>query len=99
MLSIDVFSQSISSTANGYSVTITDVEKVIKTSSTLIKAKEDIVWSTNIGTSILWKSTYNKTDKTYSLYKGNVLIYSSSTISGIRSKYASELLGRNVNVQ
>src|SRR5690606_38980931 len=76
-------------------VELADEEKAIKSSSSCIKAKQDIAWETTINNiNILWKVSYSKDTKIYTLYKHNLKYYESSTIAGIRSKYASDLLGR-----
>lgn len=82
-----------------YMLELSDEEKAIKTSSSLIKAKTDITWETHINSiAINWKVSFNKDTKLYTLYKANVKYYESSTITGIRSKYASDLLGREITI-
>lgn len=99
ILSVSLFSQSITKTANGFALEMSDEEKAVKSSSTMIKSKETVSWTTSIGSLVKWKSEYSKEAKMYTLYKGSVKYYESTTITGIRSKYASDLLGREVNVQ
>ena len=95
------YSQSIAINNDGrYMIELSDEEKAIKTSSSLIKAKQDLVWETHINNIITsWKVSYIKDTKMYILYKHHVKYYESSTIAGIRSKYASDLLGREIKVQ
>jgi len=93
--------QSIAINNDGrYMIEMSEEEKAVKASSSLIKPKTDVVWETHINkVMVSWKITYNKDTKVYLLYKANLKYYESSTISGIRSKYASDLLGRNINIQ
>lgn len=78
-------------------VTCSEEEKAIKISSSLIKAKTDVQWETHINKiKVMWKIQWNK--DIYILYKNNIKYYESTTISGIRSKYASDLLGKNINI-
>lgn len=94
-------SQSIAINNDGrYMLEMSEEEKAIKISSSLIKPKTDIVWVTHINKVIVnWKLTYNKDTKMYILYKASIKYYESSTIAGIRSKYASSLLGRDITIQ
>lgn len=94
-------SQSIAINNDGrYMIEMSEEEKAIKTSSSLIKAKTDLEWDTNINQiTTLWHVKYNKEKKSYLLYKNNQYYYESSTITGIRSKYASSLLGRDITIQ
>lgn len=96
-----VYSQSIMINNDGrYMTEMSEEEKAIKLSSSLIKAKTDIVWETHLNkVKIMWELKYRKDSKMYLLYKNHIKYYESSTISGIRSKYASDLLGRNINIQ
>lgn len=81
-------------------VELSDEEKAIKSSSGCIKSKEDVRWETHLNTvKIMWEVKYIKDSKMYLLYKNHVKYYESSTIAGIRSKYASDLLGREINIQ
>lgn len=93
--------QSIAINNDGrYMIELSDEEKAIKTSSSLIKAKTDLVWETHINNVIVsWKVMFIKDTKMYVLYKHHIKYYESSTIAGIRSKYASDLLGREIKVQ
>ena len=93
--------QSIAINNDGrYMIELSDEEKAIKTSSSLIKAKQDLVWETHINKIVVnWKVVFIKDTKMYILYKHHVKYYESSTIAGIRSKYASDLLGREINIQ
>ena len=93
--------QSIAINNDGrYMIEMSEEEKAIKTSSSLIMPKTDVVWETHINkVMVSWKIVYNKDTKMYTLYKTNLKYYESSTIAGIRSKYASDLLGRNINIQ
>jgi len=78
---------------------ISDEEKAIKSSSSCIKAKQDIKWETHINKQvIMWEVKYIKDTKMYLLYKSHTKYYESYTIAGIRSKYASDLLGREIKV-
>lgn len=99
VLSVSLFSQSITKTANGFSLEMSDEEKAVKSSSTMIKSKETVSWTTSIGSLLKWKSEYNKEAKMYTLYKSGIKYYESTTITGIRSKYASDLLGREIQIQ
>lgn len=96
-----VFGQSIAINNSGaYMLELGDEEKAIKTSSSLIKAKTDVEWFTEINSQqISWKVKYNKDTKMYLLYKQGLKYYESSTIAGVRSKYASDLLGREIKIQ
>lgn len=96
---IEVKAQSVSKTANGYNIEISDEEKAIKASVACIKAKTNYEWTTNTSTLIKWKLEFFKDSKKYILYKNGVKDYESSTISGIKSKYVSDLLGREVKIQ
>jgi hypothetical protein len=96
---IEVKAQSITKTATGYSISMSDEEKAIKASVAQIKAKTNYEWSTNLGTLINWKIEFFKEDKRYVLYKNKIKDYESTTISGIKSKYASDMLGREVTIQ
>lgn len=97
--SLSLFGQSITKTANGFSLEMQDEEKIVKSSSSMIKAKETASWATSIESLIKWKSEYNKETKNYTLYKNGVKYYESTTITGIRSKYASDLLGKETKIQ
>jgi hypothetical protein len=94
-------SQSIAINNDGrYIIEMSEEEKAIKTSAGLIKAKTDVTWETNINNiRISWKIAYNKDTKLYLLYKHNAKYYESSTIAGVKSKYASDLLGREIKIQ
>lgn len=94
-------SQSIMINNSGtYMLEMSEEEKAVKSSSTMIKAKTDLSWETHINSIPLqWKVTYNKELKIYTLFRNGLKYYESSTIAGIRSKYASDLLGRNINIQ
>lgn len=94
-----VYSQSIMiDNQNRTIVACSEEEKAIKISSNLIKAKTDVQWETHINkVKVIWKIQWNK--DIYVLYKNNIKYYESTTISGIRSKYASDLLGKNINIQ
>lgn len=96
---IDVKAQTVAKTANGYNIEIADEEKAIKASIACIKAKTNYEWTTNTSTLIKWKLEFFKDSKKYILYKNGIKDYESSTISGIKSKYVSDLLGREVNIQ
>jgi len=79
---------------------LSDEEKAIKSSSSCIKAKQDLRWETHINkVKIMWEVKYIKDNKLYLLYKDHIKYYESSNIAGIRSKYASDLLGREIKVQ
>lgn len=81
-------------------VELNDEEKAIKSSSSCIKAKQDLRWETHINKiKIMWEVKYIKDSKLYLLYRDHQKYYESTTISGIRSKYASDLLGREIKVQ
>ena len=81
-------------------VELSDEEKAIKSSSSCIKAKQDLRWETHINSvKIMWEVKYIKDSKLYLLYRDHQKYYESTTISGIRSKYASDLLGREIKVQ
>ncbi len=81
-------------------VELSDEEKAIKSSSSCIKAKQDLRWETHINNNTLkWEVKYIKDTKMYFLYKQGIKYYESSTITGIRSKYASDLLGREIKIQ
>lgn len=81
-------------------VELSDEEKAIKSSSSCIKAKQDLRWETHINNNtIMWEVKYIKDTKMYFLYKQGIKYYESSTITGIRSKYASDLLGREIKIQ
>ena len=81
-------------------VELSDEEKAIKSSSGCIKAKQDLRWETHINSvKIMWEVKYLKDQKLYLLYRDHVKYYESSTIAGIRSKYASDLLGREIKIQ
>ncbi len=81
-------------------VELSDEEKAIKSSSSCIKAKQDLRWETHINKiKIMWEVKYIKDSKLYLLYRDHQKYYESTTISGIRSKYASDLLGREIKVQ
>jgi len=94
-------SQSIIINNDGrYMIELSDEEKAIKSSSGCIKSKEDVRWETHINSvNIAWEVKYIKDTKLYLLYKNHIKYYESSTITGIRSKYASDLLGREIKVQ
>jgi hypothetical protein len=96
-----IYGQSIMISNDGrYMLEHSEEEKAIKTSSSLIKAKTDIVWETHLNkVKIMWELKYRKDTKMYLLYKNHIKYYESSTITGIRSKYASDLLGREIKVQ
>lgn len=96
-----IYGQSIMINNDGrYMLEHSEEEKAIKTSSSLIKAKEDIRWESHLNnTKIMWELKYRKDSKMYLLYKDHIKYYESSTITGIRSKYASDLLGREITVQ
>lgn len=94
-----VFAQTVSKSANGYNIEIADEEKAIKASVACIKAKTNYEWTTNTSTLIKWKLEFFKDSKKYILYKNDIKDYESNTISGIKSKYVSDLLGREVNIQ
>jgi hypothetical protein len=101
LLAVTVRSQSIMINNDGRPmITFSEEEKAVKISSSLIKAKEDNRWETHINNvKVMWEIKYRKDTKMYLLYKNHVKYYESSTISGIRSKYGSDLLGRNIVVQ
>ena len=81
-------------------IEMSEEEKAIKISSSLIKSKTDLSWETYINhNKIVWEVKYNKDLKMYYLYKNKIKHYESSTITGIRSKYASDLLGREIKIQ
>lgn len=85
---------------NQYMVVMGEEEKAIKSSSSLIKPKQNIEWETTLnGKKINWKVSYIKETKQYTLFMNSIKWYESTTIAGIRSKYASELLGRNIKIQ
>ena len=94
-------SQSIAIDNSGrYMVSLGEEEKAIKSSSSCIKSKEDLRWETHINNNtIIWEVKYIKDTKMYFLYKQGLKYYESSTITGIRSKYASDLLGREIKIQ
>jgi len=98
-LGIELLAQSITKVGDKYAIEISDEEKAIKASVAQIKAKTNYAWVTNVGTTISWKIEFFKDDKKYILYKNNNKEYETTTISGIKSKYASDLLGREVNIQ
>lgn len=80
-------------------VELSDEEKAIKSSSSCIKAKQDLRWETHINSvKIMWEVKYIK-DRLYLLYRDHQKYYESTTISGIRSRYASDLLGREIKIQ
>lgn len=93
------YSQTISKTTAGFSIEMSDEEKAVKASSSMIKAKNDYRWTTNIVGLIEWEIKYIEDAKKYILYKSNVKFYESTTISGIKSRYASYLLGKEVKIQ
>ena len=81
-------------------VELEDEEKAVKASSGCIKSKEDNRWETNLNKiSIAWEVKFIKDSKLYLLYRDHQKYYESTTISGIRSKYASDLLGRDIKIQ
>lgn len=81
-------------------VELSDEEKAIKSSSGCIKSKEDVRWETHINSvKIMWEVKYIKDTKLYFLYRDHIKYYESSTISGVRSKYASDLLGKEIKIQ
>lgn len=85
---------------NRVMVELSDEEKAIKSSSGCIKSKKDVKWETHINSvKIIWEVKYIKDTKLYFLYRNNIKYYESSTIAGIRSKYASDLLGREIKIQ
>ena len=85
---------------NRLMLVMSEEEKAIKSSSSCIKAKQDIKWETHINSvKIIWEIKYIKDTKIYTLYKNSIKHYESSTITGIRSKYASDLLGREIKIQ
>jgi hypothetical protein len=93
-------SQTIINNDGRVMVELSDEEKAIKTSSGCIKSKEDLRWETHINNiKIIWEVKYIKDSKIYLLYKNHIKYYESSTITGIRSKYASDLLGREIKIQ
>lgn len=95
------YAQSIAINNDGrIMVELSDEEKAIKASSSCLKAKEDNRWETIInGTSIMWEVKYIKDSKLYLLYRNATKDYESTTLSGIRSRYSSILLGREVKIQ
>lgn len=101
LVAVTARSQSIMISNDGRPmIEFSEEEKAIKISSSLIKSKEDNRWETHINkTKVMWEIKYRKDTKMYLLYKNHVKYYESSTISGIRSKYGSDLLGRNIVVQ
>lgn len=96
---INVKAQTVNKTTNGYNIEISDKEKAIKASVACIKAKTNYEWTTNTSTLIKWKLEFFKDSKKYILYKNGVKDYESTTIAAIKSRYVSELLGREVNIQ
>jgi UDP-N-acetyl-D-mannosaminuronate dehydrogenase len=81
-------------------IELQDEEKAIKSSSSCIKAKQDLRWETHINSvKIMWEVKYIKDSKLYLLYRDHQKYYESTTVSGIRSKYASDLLGREIKIQ
>lgn len=81
-------------------VSLGEEEKAIKSSSSCIKSKEDVRWETHINNNtIMWEVKYIKDTKMYLLYRNHTKYYESSTITGIRSKYPSDLLGREIKIQ
>ena len=99
--SLTVQSQSIMINNDGrVMVELSDEEKAVKSSSSCIKSKQDIRWETHINSiKIMWEVKYLKDQKLYFLYRDHAKYYESSTIAGIRSKYASDLLGREIKIQ
>lgn len=96
-----VCSQSIMISNDGRPMlSFSDEEKAIKISSSLIKPKEDNRWETTVNKiRTEWEIKYIKDTKMYILYKNQSKYYESSTITGIRSKYGSDLLGRDIKIQ
>lgn len=85
---------------NRIMLVMSEEEKAVKASSSCIKAKSDIKWETHINSiKVIWEVKYHKEVKTYTLLKNNIKYYESSNITGIRSKYASDLLGREIKIQ
>lgn len=85
---------------NRLMLVMSEEEKAIKASSSCILAKKDIKWETHINSvKMIWEVKFEKDTKLYTLYKNSIKYYESSTITGIRSKYASDLLGREIKIQ
>lgn len=101
LIAINGKSQSILIDNNGRAmIAFSEEEKAIKISSSIIASKEDNRWETHLnGVKIMWEIKYIKASKLYLLYKNHIKYYESTTISGIRSKYGSDLLGRDIKVQ
>jgi len=101
LLGRSLFAQSIMvDNQNRIMLVMSEEEKAIKASSTCIVAKKDLQWETTINSQLVqWKLVWLKDSKLYMLYKNNTKYYESSTITGVRSKYASDLLGRDIKIQ
>ena len=96
---VKVQAQTVSKTANGYNIEISDEEKAVKASVACIKAKTNYEWTTNTSSLVKWKLEFFKDSKKYILYKNGVKDYESTTIAAIKSRYVSDLLGREVNIK
>ena len=100
LMSNTAIAQSIVINNDRVMVELSDEEKAIKSSSSCIKAKQDLRWETHINSvKIMWEVKYIKDSKLYLLYRDHQKYYESTTISGIRSRYASDLLGKEIKIQ
>ena len=100
LLGRSLFAQSIMvDNQNRIMLVMSEEEKAIKASSSCILAKKNMEWETTLNTVLIkWKVEYKDT-KNYILYRNGIKYYETTTITGIRSKYASDLLGRDIKIQ
>jgi hypothetical protein len=84
--------QTLSQLGVTYTVAYNDAEKAVKQSASEIPSKKGCEWTSNVKSIIRWKTTF--IDNTYTLYKNDIGVYSSSTIQAIRGYYLADLLGK-----